>query len=199
LELLNDYDSFMDFIPAEASRLTIDEESGYLINDPDAGFLATPNILTRDASLSYNDVTAIEAAKADIRKGNSFATADLIIVSPDTWLNIRTTPIQTGAFLLDQLQPNQSLGANEMDSLLGTKVVVSTKMPDTMALVLDTAMSTVAFQRTGLEVAVNWQGDSVFSSYGWQFRVIERIALAVIRPTAICLVTGLPAYSYGNS
>jgi HK97 family phage major capsid protein len=199
LELLNDYSSFMDFIPSEASRLVIDEESNYLINDPSAGFLATSGILTRSAASSPNPITAIEAAKADIRKGNSFATADLIIMSPDTWLDIRTTRISTGAYLLDQLQPNQSLGANEMDSLLGTKVVVSTKMPDTQALVLDTAMSTVAFQRQGLEVAVNWQGDSVFSTYGWQFRVVERIALAVVRPTAIALVTGLPAYSTGAS
>ena len=199
LELLQDYDDFVSFIPAEASRLLIDEESNYLINDPEAGILATSGVLTRNASTSQNPITAIEAAKSDIRKSNSYATANLIIMSPDTWLDIRTTPISTGAFLLDQLQPNQSLGATEMDSLLGTRVVVSTKMPDSTAIVCDTNKAFVAFQRTGLEVATNYQGDSVFSTYGWQFRVVERIALAVIRPTAISVVSGLPSYSSGNS
>jgi len=164
-----------------------------------AAAATTGVLLTRNASTSYNPITAIEAAKSDIRKNNSYATADLVIMSRDTWLNIRTYPISTGAYLLDQLQPNQSLGATEMDSLLGTRVVVSTKMPDSTAIVMDTSKAVVGFTRTGLEIATNYQGDSVFSTYGWQFRVVERIALAVIRPTAIAVVSGLPAHSSGAS
>jgi len=64
---------------------------------------------------------------------------------------------------------------------------------------MDTNLAVIAFQRMGLEIAVNWQGDSVFATFGYVWRVVERIALAVIRPSAICAVINLPSYSAGGS
>ena len=43
---------------------------------------------------------AVLAGVNDIRVGTSFARADLIAMHPTTWLNLRTTPTTTGAYVL---------------------------------------------------------------------------------------------------
>jgi hypothetical protein len=98
--------------------------------------------------------------------------------------------------VLAQNEPNE-LGET-LDSIFGVKVVQNTKVPLGTAIVLDTAVSTIAFTRMGMEIAVNWQGDSVFPTFAYQWRVVERIALGIVRPSAICVVTGLPYVAGGN-
>jgi hypothetical protein len=99
-------------------------------------------------------------------------------------------------YVLDQNSPD-SLGESRSE-FFGVRVVTNTLIPVGTAIAMDTAISTVAFTRMGLEVAVNWQGDSVFPTFAYQRRVAERIALAVIRPTAICAITSLPTTTGGN-
>jgi hypothetical protein len=100
--------------------------------------------------------------------------------------------------VLCQDEPMEELGET-LDTFFGVRVVQNTKVPLGTAIVMDTALAVKAFTRMGLELMTNQWGDSVFSTYGIQFRCVERIALAVIRPTSICVVSGMPSYSQGNS
>jgi hypothetical protein len=64
---------------------------------------------------------------------------------------------------------------------------------------MDTAIAVKAFTRMGMEVVLNQFGDAEFTSFGVQYRAVERIALAIIRPTAIAQVTGLLSNPAGGS
>jgi HK97 family phage major capsid protein len=196
-ELLDDFSDFMGFVPSEISRATIDAETNYVVNDGSAGLLSVADTLKRTASSSPTPIDALLAGINDIRVGTSYARADLVILHPTTWLDVRSTRGTTGMYVLRQNEPSDVLGET-LDSFFGVRVVQNTKVPLGTAIILDTAVSTIAFTRMGLEIAVNWMGDSVFSTFGYQWRVAERIALGVIRPSAICIVTGLPYVAGGN-
>ncbi len=91
------------------------------------------------------------------------------------------------------------LGQQQADSFFGTKVVTNTYCPQSTAIVMDSALAVKAFTRMGLELMFNQFGDAEFTTFGVQFRAVERIALAVIRPTCICVVTGLLSNPAGGS
>ena len=65
---------------------------------------------------------AVLAGVNDIRVGTSFARADLIAMHPTTWLNLRTTPTTTGAYVLDQWQTQRN-ARETLDSFFGVRVV----------------------------------------------------------------------------
>jgi HK97 family phage major capsid protein len=202
-ELLDDFSDFVGFVPDEMSKALIDAETNYVVNNATAGILATSGILTRNAAGAWptGSATAIDAVMAginDIRVGSSFCKANLILMHPTTWLDMRTTRTTTGAYVLDQWTPNVTLGEN-LDNLMGVRVCQNTYVPLGTAIVMDTTSAVIAFQRMGIELAVNWQGDSVFSTFAYQWRVVERIALGIPRPSAICAVINLPSYSSGGS
>jgi HK97 family phage major capsid protein len=196
-ELIDDFSDFVGFVPQEIARGVVDAESNYCVNDPTAGLLSVANTLQRAAASSATPIDAIVAGINDIKVGASYATADLLVMHPTTWLDIRTIRGTTGMYVLRQNEPDE-LGQSR-NSFFGVPVVVNTKVPLGVCIILDASVSVIAFTRMGLEIAVNWQGDSVFSTFGYQWRVVERIALAVTRPTAVCVVSGLPSYSYGAS
>ncbi|WP_197507404.1 phage major capsid protein [Mycobacterium sp. 852002-50816_SCH5313054-b] len=199
-ELVDDYDSMSSFAPAELSRAVIDRETNYVINDPTAGLLATPGILTRNANNSVNGIDAVEAAKDDIRVATgAFGMADLVILHPTTWLSMRLTRATTGQYLLRQNEPMDYLGQQQADSFFGTKVVTNTYCPQSTAIVMDSAIAVKAFTRMGMEVMFNQFGDEEFTTFGVRYRAVERIALAVIRPAAICVVSGLLSNPAGGS
>ncbi len=100
-ELIDDYESMRAFAPAELTKSVIDKETNYVINDPSAGILATPGILTRNANNSVNGIDAVEAAKDDIRVATSaFGMADLVIMHPTTWMSMRLTRATTGQYFV---------------------------------------------------------------------------------------------------
>jgi HK97 family phage major capsid protein len=198
-ELLDDYDAVLDFVPSELSRLIIDRESNYLLNDPTAGILATSGILTRNASGSVTGIDAIMAGIDDIRVATgAFADADLIIMHPTTWMSTRLTRTTTGAYVLRQNEPEDYLGPAD-SSFFGRKVVVNTYCPQGVAVIMSTTVAVKAFTRQGLELMLNQFGDAEFTTFGVQFRCVERIALAVVRPTAVCVVSGLLSNPAGGS
>ena len=203
-ELLDDFSSFMAFVPSEITRAVIDAETNFVVNDGTQGILAQPNIITRNAAAGpwpagpANNIDAILAGANDIRVGTSFAKADLVLMHPTTWLDIRTLRGTTGMYVLRQNEPSDVLGET-LDTFFDTRVVQNTKIAPGIAIVLDLNISLIAFTRMGLEIAVNWQGDSVFPTFAYQWRVVERIALGTPRPSAIAVVSGLSAYTTGGS
>jgi HK97 family phage major capsid protein len=89
------------------------------------------------------------------------------------------------------LNPNDPNAIGDLDNVFGVKVVATTKIAVGTALVIDTTQAVVAWTRMGLRTDVNYYGNTEFNSNQVTFRVEERIAIGVPRPTAIAKVTGL--------
>jgi hypothetical protein len=69
--------------------------------------------------------------------------------------------------------------------------VYTLKIPQGTAIVLDTNLSCQAWTRLGMEVMANQYTTYAFEQNAWQFRAEERVTVGVIRPTAICTMTGI--------
>jgi HK97 family phage major capsid protein len=155
------------------------------------GILPTPGVLTRHPGQDSPEDTPIDTvvkAINDIRVGPSFGQADLIACHPSTWLYLRTQKNQYGSYLLLQNTPNQ---IGTMNDLFGVKVLVNTMIPVGTAIVFDTTNSVKSWTRWGLEVMLNQFGTYEFENNAVTWRVEERVAIGVFRPTNICVVSGL--------
>ena len=202
IELLRDFSEFMGFVPAELAKEVIDAETDFVCNNTDTsygqskGLLHTDDVLTRNALLSDTPIDAVVASYNDIRTGSSFGTADLVAMHPSTWLALRTVRSSTGLYVLDQNEPG-NLGES-FDRLFGVRIITNTKIPAGLAISMDASLAATAWTRQGLELMTNWSGDSEFSTYSWSFRCVERIAVGVQRPTAICVVSNLPTGGWSS-
>ncbi len=106
---------------------------------------------------------------------------------PGTWNAIRRQKTTFDSYILS---PDPSTG--QVESIFGVPVVVSTFIPAGIALVFDTSQAVLAWTRLGLTMGVNQFGDNEWTNNLVSFRVEERVAIGVRRPTAVCTVTGLP-------
>ena len=192
MEALDDYADFSRFVPAELTRALLDCETDQILNGNGvapsmSGILATSGLLTR-ALGSDTKLDAIRKAINDIRIGSAFGVADLIVLHPTTWAALQLEKSSQGVYLLNPSDPN-ALG--DLDNVFGVKVVATTKIAAGTALVLDASQAVVAWTRMGLRTDVNYYGGTEFSTNAVTFRIEERIAIGVQRPSAICKVTGL--------
>jgi HK97 family phage major capsid protein len=192
LQAIRDFDSFMSFAPAELQRAVINAETDQVVNGDGTGadmlgILATPGVLKRAVGAD-TPVDAIVSAFNDLRVGPSFGTADLVAMHPSTWNYVRLQKNQYGSYLLLQNTPNQ---IGTMNDLFGVNVVVNTMIPEGTAIVFDTTKSIKSWTRWGLEVMLNQFGTYEFENNAVTWRVEERVAIGVFRPTNICVVTGL--------
>jgi hypothetical protein len=191
-ELLDDFGDFMGFLPQELARAVYDVETQQIISGNGTapnmlGILNTPGLLTRTVGTG-TAIDAIVSAFSDLRVGPSFAVADLVCLNPTDWRYLKLQKSTTGLYVLAQNEPNL-LG--DLDNIFGVHVLVNTKIPQGTAIVLDTAIAAQAWTRLGMEIMANQYGTYEFSQNAWTFRAEERVTVGVIRPTAICTVTGI--------
>jgi hypothetical protein len=191
MEALMDYESFLDWIPTELTRALIDAETDEIVNGSGTaphmtGILNTSGLLTR-AQGADTPIDAIQRAFNDLRVGSAFATADLIAMHPSTWNSIRRQKTTFNSYILS---PDPSTG--QVESVFGVRVVVNTHIAAGTAIVFDTSQAVLAWTRLGMTLQVNPYGDTEWVNNTTSFRVEERIAIGVRRPSAICTVTGLP-------
>jgi hypothetical protein len=191
MEALQDYESFVNWIPTELQRALIDAETNQIVNGDGTGanmtgILNTSGLLTR-AIGSDTAIDALQKAFNDLRVGAAFATANLIALHPTTWNAIRRQKTTLGNYILS---PDPSTG--QVESVFGVPVVVNTKIAAGTAIVFDTSQAVLAWTRLGLTMQVNQFGDTEWTNNLVSFRVEERIAIGVRRPPAVCTVTGLP-------
>jgi HK97 family phage major capsid protein len=182
----------MGFLPQELVNDVINQETNQIINGNGTapnmlGILNTPGLLTRAVGAG-TAIDAIVSAYADLRVGSSFAVADLVCLHPEDWRYLKLQKSTTGLYVLAQNEPNL-LG--DLDHLFGVHVLVNTFVPQGTAIVLDTNIAAQAWTRLGMEVRVNHYDDWVFEHNAWEFLAEERVTVGVIRPTAICKVTGI--------
>lgn len=192
MEALDDYADFSRFVPQELTRALLDAETDQILNGNGTapnltGILNTSGLLTR-AIGSDTRLDAIRKGINDIRVGSAFGVADLIVLHPSTWAQLQLEKSSQGVYLLNPNDPN---AIGDVDNVFGVKVVATTKIAVGTALIFDTTQAVVAWTRMGLRTDVNYFGNTEFNSNQVTFRVEERIAIGVPRPTAIAKVTGL--------
>lgn len=197
-QLADDFPTWMTFVPQALTNALIDTETDQIVNGTGngeiRGLLHTPGVLERSKG-SDTRIDALVKAANDLRVGGAFATADLILMHPSTWTAIKTQKDTQGRYVLALNQPNE-LGS--VDNLFGTQVIVNTKVPEDVAVVMDTRIAVLAWTRLGLELTFNWQGDSEFRNNAYTYRLEERIAIGVQYPKAICVVDGLADLGGGS-
>lgn len=99
---------FASFLPQEAARSIVNQESNYLLNagtdgGPEAvfdGLLAQQDTLTRKVG-SDDPFDALAKSFNDLRVGPAFAYPDTIIMHPTTYNEMRLKRDDNGRFLLD--------------------------------------------------------------------------------------------------
>ena len=190
MEALQDFESFLGFVPAELTRAIIDVETDEILNGSGSaphlrGILNTVGILTRDRGTD-TPLDAIQKAFDDLRVGSSFATPSLVVLHPSTWSYLRRQKNTLGSYLL---APDPSTG--QVESIWGVPVVVTTKIAVGTAAIMDTAQAVQGWVRMGMIVEMNRYGTEEWTKNLVSFRAEERIAVGVTRPTGIIKVTGL--------
>jgi HK97 family phage major capsid protein len=153
------------------------------------GLLNTTGTLTRLIG-SDTPIDCLRKAFNDLRVGSAFATADLVAMHPTTWADLQLQKSTTGLYLLNPTDPN---AIGDLDNIFGVKVITNTYIPAGTAIVTDTSKSVLAWTRHGLSLDINSWGGSEFTENYVTFRAEERIAIGVMRPTAISIVTGPPS------
>ena len=198
MEALTDFSYFQNWIPRELQRALIDLESNQIANGSGAtgdlpgmtGFFNTAGTLTRSFQGGY-DITGLDTlikAVNDLRVGPAFATASVIALHPSTWTYLKLSKTTTDAYVLGIMDPNVLGG---LKNLWGIPVVENTFIPEGSAIVMDADKAARYFIRQGLTLDSNPWGDSEWQYNLIAFRAEMRSTLAILRPTAINLVSGL--------
>lgn len=210
-EIINDWPAFQSYCGTELYKRLIDEENYLLIQgnlnqivgsgltptDLYPGmqsFLATPGILTYDASVDtggsgstqVSALDSIEKAIAEMRVGPALAVPDLIVLNPTTWSAIRRIKDAYGHFMV---QPDPTAGqANE---LWGIPILQTTQQIPGVGLLLDTTKLGYVAIREPLSMRIGYS-DTDFAQNILRTVAEERLVLAVTRPPAVLAISNLP-------
>ncbi len=189
-EVLADFGNFTEFIGREMLNGLIATENEQLLNGGVApnitGLLNTAGILTRAKGTDSN-LDALFYATNDLRIGSSFTEPDIVVLHPTDFGKIRTVKDANGNYVLaDPMSPPPF-------SVWGAKVVVTNRISVGSALVgnLKEAARVYLREAPKLEIAPMGGGTAEFVQNQTLIRAEERLALAVVRPTALVKVTGL--------
>lgn len=197
-QLADDFTTWMTFVPQALTRALIDEETRQIVSGNGTtemrGLLNTSGVLERSKG-SDTRIDALVKAANDIRTGPAFATANLILMHPTTFTAVKTSKDTQGRYVLALNQPNE-LGS--VDNIFGVQVITNTKVPQDVAIVLDTTIAVLAWTRLGLELTFTQLGDYQIRHNALTYRLEERVAVGVQYPKAICVVDGLADTSGGS-
>src|SRR6202021_3004861 len=187
-QLFTDFDDVASFMPRELSNWIIIGENYQLLQGNGTapnqlGLFNQTGTLTRQYNSTGGDTTidTVLEAVTDIREGGAYAQADMILLHPADWLQMRKLKTSFNSYVLDPNDPN-TLGG--IDNLFGIRVVVSTQVPQGSAAVLDSKIAVNIFRRWGLEVMANPYADSAFEYNQIHYRAETRFALGGIYPEA---------------
>lgn len=186
------------------------------VNSTFNGLLNTSGTLTRAVASGEFPLDTLNKAFIDVRTGPAFAEPDLMVMHPETMGALRRLRDDQGRYIMDLLAGPLGLTAdgsrevNPTDTpnaysivpqgahqphghLWGVPVVVSTQCPAGTAIVASIkAGGAMWWQRLGLVLMFNQWSDTEWTTNTMGWRVEERVALSVPRPSALNIVTGLP-------
>jgi HK97 family phage major capsid protein len=195
-EILSDWPIFADWVPRLVANAVRDIEDQQILSGNGTapnmtGLLNTSSTLTRVYN-STTDATPLDTilqGMDDIRQApNVLGDPDLCLMHPYTFGAVRREKSSTGAFLLNILNPNE---IGSLDNFWGVPVKTSVHVPQGQAIIMDSALACRYLVRQSLEIAANPWGDTEWTQNLVSFRAELRSVIAVIRPGAINLLTGL--------
>ncbi|WP_284762822.1 phage major capsid protein [Arthrobacter sp. efr-133-R2A-63] len=189
-ELLKDFSSFAQYIESELQRLIIDQENFQLLNGNGSapnlkGLLQTPGLLTRANPSAGAMIDTIEQSVADLRNGPSYCEPDVIVLHPNDWSLIRRIKTTQGVYVLGD--PGQTA----VNDIWGITVATTTQIPQGTGLLMNTELIGVAYVREGVTLSMSNSDGNNFTSGKVAIRADERLALAVARPSAGLIITGI--------
>lgn len=190
-EVLADFGNFRQVIGTEMLAGLINEENNQLLNGTGVapnmtGLLNTTGIITRAKGTDSN-LDALFKATTDLRTGASYTEPDIIVLNPTDFSLVRLVKDSQGNYIT-----GDPMGSGPV-RLWGTPVLVTNRIAAGTALVGNLKEAARAYVRQGptLDVAPLGGGTAEFIANQTLIRAEERLALAVVRPTAIVKVTGL--------
>jgi HK97 family phage major capsid protein len=197
-ETLMDYSNFQGYAQVEALKQLEDVENAQLIAGSGTGgnmtgFLTTSGILTHDASTDTGTgvtvIDSIEKSIAQLRVGFALATADLLVVHPQTWSAVRRLKDTTGRFLFIAADSDPSNA--QADRIFNVPVLTTTSIAAGTGLMMDTQKFGRVLIREGISVHTGTNMDDLTKNI---VRLVleERLVLAVERPAAVLAISNLP-------
>lgn len=202
-ELARDYEAWSTTIPTELSRLLLDRESRFLLSgvveDDTVGATPTADgllgaaaltaaVSSSDTAVGSPGLRAIQKGVTTLRSGAAFAVADTIILSPGTFGVLRGATNSLGDFIL-----TPAAGDGEVPTLWGMRVCVTTQIADGTALICDSKQFATVMVRDGISVRSTSEGATLAGKDEVLWIVKERLGLAVPRPAAGLVLTGIVA------
>jgi HK97 family phage major capsid protein len=146
---------------------------------------ATANGLGTNSPATDNDMDAIYRMITQIRV-NSFIEPTNIVVDANSWQNVALTKSSQGVYYAGG--PFMNAGN---PNLWGLPVVVTPRMPAGTAVVGNFAVGGQIFRKGGITVEATNSNNDDFVKNLVTIRAEERLLLAVYRPNAFGVVTGL--------
>lgn len=193
-EAISDFSHFMQFVPGEMFRALRDAITNQVANGNGTppnmqGLIGSSGVLTRSLG-SDTPVDCLRKSFNDLRVGSSFANASIAAMHPTTWADIQLQKATNGLYLLNPNDPN-SIGS--LTDIFGVKVIQNSYIPAGTAIVADTSKAVLAWTRQAPSLEINQFGTNEFNENYVTFRVETRVAIGLMFPTAVNIVTGLPA------
>lgn len=187
-EALTDFAPFQQLLSADMIAGLIDSENNELLNALGTGASKFKGLLQVAGTQSYTRVTgdtildAIEIAGSQLRAAGRFTDPDGIVMHPLDYSKARRTKSTTNEYIAGD--PTQA----GPQSLWGTRVVLTSEIPQGKAVVANFAKSCQVWVREGLSVRTNAYG-SGFRSNEVEVIAEERLSLGVLAPSALSVVT----------
>ena len=187
-EAVRDFAPFAQLLSADMIAGVIDAENNELLSALGTGASKFKGMLAVSGTQSYIRLTgdtildAIEIAGSGLRSGGRFTTPDGIAMHPLDYSKARRTNTTQGEYVAGD--PTQAGPA----TLWGTRVVLTSQIPQGTALVGNFAQACQVWVREGLSVRTNAFG-SGFRSNEIEVIAEERLSLGVVAPAALSVVT----------
>lgn len=194
-ETLSDRPSLLGYLTAEVFKQFSDEENSLLLNGSSgivgltqtSGIttVAVPDSLPTGANTFDYVIATIDA----MRVSKSLAVADKAFVHPSTFHALVAQNKDSLGRWLSTPDPTTEI----IERIFGVKIYLSTSVTAGEMVFIDTDRFGFVVLREGLRLLSPGYNASDYSEFLQRWAVIERLNLAVVRPTAVGLLTGLPS------
>jgi hypothetical protein len=193
-EFLEDVAGLRSFIDAQMINGVVEKLQNELINGDGTGgdimgLIALPN-KTPTIAAGTDPGAAVAALAA--QRANIFQTSrlkpDAVVMSPLTWAGVAGSMTASGGFLAG---PNV-FAAGVEPRVWGMRVVETQEVVDGTAILGAFRMGGQLFRKGGISVQASNAHADFFIKNMTAIRAETRVALAIYRPQAFGLVTGLP-------
>jgi HK97 family phage major capsid protein len=190
-EVLSDFSNALQVISQELISGLVDEETDQLLNGSGVapalqGFLGASGVQTQ-ARGTLTNLDALLTAANKLRTGSAYTEADTVVVHPDNFSSVLLSKDSQGGYIVgNPLSP-------ELMKMQNASFVVTTRIAAGTALVASFQDAARVYVREAPRVEVHAYGGGAaeFVANQTLLRAEERLASALIRPAALCKVTGL--------